>query len=444
MHSLPRLTQAIPAAALALLLATASAGAQLSSSFPGTAAAPAASPGVRVVSCDEHVRSAKRGICMNEMSQADFAALAPGVSWYYNWHYETKNQGASAGMVFVPMMWGNRPEALHALEHTLGSASPKPPFVLGINEPNLKGQAFINPKTTADLYRKTKEITDRFHILFVAPNMALGSANNDSITAEDPVENKSMTYNFMVPFIKATLFYLKQSNIEPPALSFHSYGGAGEIKWAVEMMHKTFNCPIYVTEYAQWKTDGPEASRRYLIDATDYLERTPYVGGYAWFKDRVKGNPNISLLAPESGKLTPAGDAYVNLPAHDPNVYYALPGKLQAGCYATADGADIRPTQDPGSEFQMASSNSGGTLEYHVQVTTPGTYSVGVRVAGSAGKIDFVSGGQVIASAQLPAGNDWHTVQAQVPLAAGLQKLQVKYSESGICLHWLEFARRQL
>ncbi len=52
----------------------------------------AAEPGkIRVVGCEEPVQSVKRGICLNKFSAEDFKAVAPGVSWYYNWHYETKD-----------------------------------------------------------------------------------------------------------------------------------------------------------------------------------------------------------------------------------------------------------------------------------------------------------------------------------------------------------------
>jgi hypothetical protein len=397
--------------------------------------------GIRVVSCDDVVRSAKRGVCMNEMSQADFEALSQGVSWYYNWNYDTKYRGESGSMQFIPMMWGNRPDALRALDSYLASANPKPPVVLAVNEPNLKGQAFITPRITADVYRETKEIADRYNIPVVGPNMALGSAGGDSITAPDPVENKTMTYTFMVPFIKATLFYLQQQNITPPALAVHSYGGAGEVKWCVDMMHKTFNCPIWVTEYAQWKTSDPEEARRNLIETTDFLERTPYVAGYAWFKDRANNNPSISLLEPESGKLSPLGEAYVSLPAHDASLYYRIPGRLQAADYVTAEDANIRPTADTNGPYQMAADSAGATIDYNIQVDAPGTYTLAFRVAGSAGKIDVLKAGQVIASANAPEGNDWHTVQSAVPLIAGLQKIQVRYGASGLCLHWIEFGR---
>jgi hypothetical protein len=413
---------------------------------PGTfpdSTSDATEPGaIRIVSCDDKVRSRKRGVCMNDMSEADFAALAPGVSWYYNWNFDTKYQGAAGSIQFIPMMWGNRPEALRSLDQYLASASPKPPVVLAVNEPNLKGQAYITPRQTAELYRETKEVADRYNIPLVGPNMALGSASGDSITAQDPIENRTMTYTFMVPFIKATLYYLKDAGIVPPALAFHSYGGAGEIKWAVEMMHKTFNCPIWVTEYAQWKNADADAARKNLIETTDYLERTPYVAGYAWFKDRVKSNPNISLLDPESGKLSPLGEAYVSLPAHDDTVYYRIPGQLQAQDYVTAEGADIRPTADTGGEYQMAANTSGAALDYNIQVDAPGVYTLGFRVAGNGGKLEVLKRDQVIATAEVPAGNDWHTVQTAVQLPGGLQKVRVRYGTSGLCLHWIEFARR--
>ncbi|HEX4085611.1 MAG TPA: glycosyl hydrolase [Chthoniobacteraceae bacterium] len=432
----------LPIAAAWLSLALLPAGAQDDLDIFASHSQKQQNGGVRIVSCDEQVRSQKRGICMNEMSQADFAALAPGVSWYYNWHYETKYRGISGNIQFIPMMWGNRPEALRGLDSTLASASPKPPVVLCINEPNLKGQAFITPEQTANLYRETKEVTDRYHIPLVGPNMALGSANGDSITAQDPIENKMVTYNFMVPFLKATLFYLKPMGITPPALAFHSYGAAGEIKWAVQMMHQTFNCPIWVTEYAQWKNPDSESAVKYMIESTDFLERTPYVAGYAWFKDRVKDNPNISLLDKESGKLTQLGETYVTLPAHDSTIYYKIPGQLQAGNYVTAEGADIRPTADTGGPYQMAANTSGATLDYNIQVDSPGAYTLGFRTAGAAGKFDVMENGQVIGSAQSAGGNDWHTVQAAIPLNAGMQKIRVRYNTSGICLHWIEFVRR--
>ncbi len=69
-----------------------------------------------------------------------------------------------------------------------GALGRRPPVVLALNEPNLKGQAFLPPEDAAAFYLKVKETADAQHIPVVGPNMALGSATNDSITAVDPVD----------------------------------------------------------------------------------------------------------------------------------------------------------------------------------------------------------------------------------------------------------------
>jgi len=406
----------------------------------GSSVGTAQPAGIRIVNCDQKVASRKRGVCMNEMAAADFKALSPGVSWYYNWATDCKDKAVAGEMEFIPMVWGNGKDAVNGLQHYLGSAAKKPRVVLAINEPNLKGQAFITPEQTAKLYIDIKGVADKFKIPVVGPNMALGSPDNSSIKAVDPITRQQTTYTFMVPFIKATLSYM--NNTEVTAVAAHSYGGIGEIKWMVEMMHKEFNRPVWVTEYAQWNASSPEAARDFLIEATEFLERCPYVEGYAWFKDRAKDNPKISLLDKQPGKLSALGEAYVNLPPHDPDLYYRIPGRLQAENFVTADRAQIRSTVDTDGKFLMKAEGSGGTLEYNIQVDTAGTYVLKFRVAGSAGKLDVLKGEQVIGSAETPNKNDWETVEASVPLTAGAQKLKVRYGSIGQCLNWIEFAKR--
>ena len=88
----------------------------------------------------------KRGICMNEMSRRDFEAMAPGISWYYNWDCKPDEQGRNRGLQFIPMVWGRHPTALLRLDQYLATASPDAsgvvnaaPFsffnVLGANPP---------------------------------------------------------------------------------------------------------------------------------------------------------------------------------------------------------------------------------------------------------------------------------------------------------------------
>jgi hypothetical protein len=392
---------------------------------------------LRIVNCDEKVASLKRGICENHLDEADFRALAPGVSWYYNWHYETKDVPPSdVPMEYLPMAWGDRPESLDGLDHTLQNAAKKPRVALCINEPNLKGQAFIKPEETAALYKKVKDVADKYQVPLVGPNMSLGSPTDGSITAMDPITNKQETYTFMVPFLKAMYFFLG-NDVKPPALGLHTYGNLGEMKWAVGEMHKEFNCPVWVTEYAEWNAANDNDEREYLLQATDFLERTPYVAGYAWFKERVPGNKKISILADESGKLTPLGETYVDMPPHEADIYYRIPGKLSAGKYVALDQGDILANSH--NDILVTASANGATADYNVQVDAAGTYKLCLKCMGS-GKIDVLENGQVLGSADI-SGSDVQVVEIPAQLPAGPQTLRIRFGASGTILSTIEFTK---
>jgi Glycosyl hydrolase catalytic core len=406
-------------------------------SLAATTAWAATPDNLRIVNCDDKVASMKRGICENHLDADDFRALAPGVSWYYNWHYETKDTPPSdAQMEFLPMAWGDSQESLEGLDHYLSSADKKPRVVLCINEPNLRGQSFINPEKTAAFYKKVKDIADKYQLPAVGPNMSLGSPTGDSITAMDPIENKQETYTFMGPFLKAFYFYLG-NDVKPPGLGLHTYGNLGEMKWAVETMHKDFNCPVWVTEYADWHASDDNDEREYMIQATDFLERTPYVAGYAWFKERVGENKKISILDKEPGTLTPLGEIYVNMPPHETDIYYRIPGKLSAGRYLAMDQGDILANSH--NDILVTSSAPGATFDYNVQVDQAGTYKLSLKCMGS-GKIEALENDKVIGSVDLN-GSDVQVYDLAAPLPAGTQTLRLRFSASGTILSTIQFAK---
>ena len=69
----------------------------------GSAFSSFAATDIQILPCDQPVKSPKRGLCLNKMDRADFMAVAPGVSWWYNWHYkDTQNAPAEAKMEFLP------------------------------------------------------------------------------------------------------------------------------------------------------------------------------------------------------------------------------------------------------------------------------------------------------------------------------------------------------
>ena len=396
-----------------------------------------AKPAIRVVPCDQPVKSWKRGVCVNKMSEADFMALSPSVSWWYNWHFTpTMDVPKEAGMEFLPMVWGANQESLDGLKTYLDTHKPR--RILAINEPNLKGQAFITPQETAELYKKVKTVADAYKIPVVGPHMALGSPEKDSIKAFDPIEKKEMTYTYMVPFNKAFLNFMGDTEVY--GVAAHSYGNFGELNWMTGMLHEEFKRPVWVTEFNQWSAASPEDERNYLIQAVDLFERTPHVEGYAWFKERLGDNPKSSLLDKESGKLTLLGETYVNMPVHDPHVFYRLPGRLQAESHVGASKAGIALTQDTDGFLEMQAEGKS-TLDYNVAVEKAGDYSLKIRCKTEAGtKFEILAGDAVLATAQT-ATDGWQTVETSLALPAGNQTLRLRLSAYAR-LNWMEFAKK--
>jgi hypothetical protein len=397
-------------------------------------------PSIRIVNADAKVQSRKRGVGMNALSADDFQALAPGVSWYYNWGNNPGSYVPPAGtaMTFYPMVWGNGAGDLNGAATYLASANPKPPVILGINEPNLRGQAFITPQATANSYAQIQNLGNQYNIPVIAPNMAIGSGAADSIVANDPYLGNNYTYTYMEPFLNAFLFYANQLNAPVPAVSFHSYGNLGELKYFVGQMASVYGRPVWVTEFSFWNAANATEARDYLIQAADFLERSPDVAGYAWFKERSTENTaNISLLVPgQSGVLTPLGQNYVALPPHASDLYYRLPGRLPAENYVVTNGGDLRATTDTGGTFDLTLSGTS-SADYNVQVDSARNYTVQFRVVG-AGTIVLSKGGTTLATVTTTA-TGWQTVSASIPLAAGAQTLRITRTGSVSAVNWIEF-----
>jgi hypothetical protein len=428
---IPFLRAGKSAPALAVILA-------LTAFLLSPATSGAAAP-IRIVNCGTHVQSSKRGVCENHMSAEDFTAFAPGVSWYYNWNITTGDYPpAGVRMDYFPQAWGHGDGDAPALDAYL-STHKATRVVLALNEPNLKDQSFMPPQAAADLYKKIKAVADKYHIPVVGPNMSLGSPDNGSITAIDPIDKKEVTYTFMIPYLKA--FYFFMGDVPVPAAAYHTYGNIGELKWATGEIYKQFKKPVWITEFANWHAASPAESLKYLVQATDYFESSPFVAGYAFFKERASNNSsNISLLDPAPappGQLSALGKAYVNMPVHDADLYYRLPGRLSAGSYVQVVNSEIEPTDDVDGFFDMTSTGPA-QLYYNIQVDKAGSYKLKIRASDSGKPIDVMAGDQVLGSTDRTKSG-WQTVEVTVPLPAGPQVLHIR--TGGQSVNWIEFSK---
>jgi hypothetical protein len=389
----------------------------------------------QIVDCDAPVQSRKRGLGVNTLSDADFRALAPGVSWYYNWGTTPLSKPVDVVMDFLPMAWNGSSGSQTSISNYLAAGN-RPWRVFALNEPNLLGQAFMTPSNSAVTFRQVKAICDPYNIPVIAPHMAIGSAADASITAYDPIMGSNYVYTYQEPFLNAFLYYCGSTN--PAGASTHSYGNFGEITWILGTMHTDYPTQtVWLTEFCPWGAASNAAVLAVMIPAVDYCERMPWVEGYAWFMSRISGDPYNSLLS-GSGALTAAGQAYVQMPVHDTNLYYRIPGRLQAERYVALNQMNIAPTTDTNGLADMKSAAAGGSVDYNIQVDSPGNYPLNFRVAGAIGQIRVYKGATLLGTATATQGG-WSTVATAVSLAAGTQTLRVVLAANAQQLNWMEF-----
>ncbi len=109
-----------------------------------------------------------------------------------------------------------------------------------------------------------------------------------------------------------------------------------------------------------------------------------------------------------SGVLTAAGQAYVQMPVHDTNLFYRIPGRLQAERYVTITNMNIAPTTDVDGLADMISTAADGSVDYNIQVDSPGSYLLNFRVAGAIGQIRVFEGSTLLGAARRNANRLVH------------------------------------
>src|SRR5215204_629670 len=132
--------------------------------------------------------------------------------------------------------------------------------------------------------------------------------------------------------------------------------------------------------------------------------------------------------------------------------FLALPGRVEAENWASMGGTQkdygvkTEWTQDGGGGYNVGYIDQGDWMEYNVNPSSPGTYTVNLRVAtpNTGGQLQIKkSDGTVLATVNLPNTGQyqaWQTIPTTVSLSAGQQVIRVQSSAApGWNINWLEF-----
>ncbi|WP_210516941.1 glycosyl hydrolase [Hymenobacter terricola] len=256
-------------------------------------------------------RSPKRGLAYGYHSAADLQALAPGLSWWYNWASvpEAGAAGVYAGLGFdyVPMQWGATLGSGTVTASQLAANIPNGArYLLGFNEPNFLDQANLTPNQAAALWPVLETVARQRNLQLVAP--AVNYCGNC-------VVQNGVTYYSPVQYLDA--FFAACPSCQVDYIAVHTY--VCEERYLREKIGelKKYNKPIWLTEFACGDMPAaqisPAVQQKYMLDAVNYLEKEPAVFRYAWFSGRNGQIPNINLLG-ASGQLTALGQEYVGRP----------------------------------------------------------------------------------------------------------------------------------
>lgn len=271
---------------------------------PGPAPVPAPAPAAK---------SAKRGIAYPLDSAADYAALAPGLSWWYDWSDAPAggtigDLRSRYGMDFIPMLWNQNFDDAQITR--MLQANPAVRYLLALNEPNLVEQANCTPQQAADLWPRIEAIAQATGVKIVGPQITWGTMPG----YQDPVV-------WMDAFHAAYRAAHGGRDPQIDHLGFHWYDYG--LKEQLDRLAK-YGKPFWVTEMANWHVgdgdaaiDSVEKQMAQMTEMVKLCEERADVIRYAWFTGRGGADldDRFTTLLGADGELTALGRHYLSLPA---------------------------------------------------------------------------------------------------------------------------------
>lgn len=280
----------------------------------------------------------RKGMAMGDDMGNKMQLKKLNCSWYYNWNSFGFHNAVDDSVSHMPMIWGGPEEEI---QKQVDELEPYSNYVLGFNEPDIKGQA--NMKWW-DASKMWKQYVSPINMRKVSPAPASPGGNSDwlkrFVNGEDICELPNGKWDDYY-------WYADEPSITPvhvdavedcDAVCLHSYqskiDAAGLIS-AVNNLWRNFHKPIWITEIGLFgRKSDPNTDMSYenaekrakiqqfMETVVTELEKLPYVERYCWFSydvesanaiDDFDGSGGTSMFEYSTGLYTDLGKSYSNI-----------------------------------------------------------------------------------------------------------------------------------
>ncbi|KIM74815.1 glycoside hydrolase family 128 protein [Piloderma croceum F 1598] len=209
------------------------------------------------------------------------------VKWYHHWQNGPVSQMPSKNE-YVPMFWGEKYRSLWN-ERVAEMNKKAPKNLMSLNEPDVVGQANMDPNAAADLYMKEVYPWSKKGVKLCTPAIV-------------------WNLKWMQTFLSA----IKKQGGHADMTCMHWYGSwkdlAGLQKY-VEAVHSLTNMPVWIPELGVTTASNPSESqlKTFMTEALTWLDAQPYVERYAWFGCWESNNPPDNFATSMNAFLNPQG-----------------------------------------------------------------------------------------------------------------------------------------
>jgi hypothetical protein len=244
----------------------------------------------------------KRGIAFpkqnNGVAGSQYTKLFKGhdqITWMYDW--EAVIDGTPVdGLEYVPLLHSNQDWCTTGWANNVANAKKnyKVSHVLSFNEPDQCGGGG-SCMSVDDAVKAHKQ-----HIQPLAGDLKIGSP---AVTNGDGADKG-------INWLKQFMSGCADCQIDYVVAHYYAWDKAQDFKDYLETFHKTFNKPVWVTEFGVTEGDAPKFLKEVMpwMDSQDWIER------YAWHMAApTTGEGGLKFLVNEAGNaLNDVGQAFAS------------------------------------------------------------------------------------------------------------------------------------